>query len=70
VGTNNTGFSGSVSSLTTTPTVLVSGISNIATNTLDPSGIPLTYTLTLTAAATDTTTTPYTPTITYTLQSS
>ncbi|MFY9926006.1 MAG: hypothetical protein WAN79_01315 [Opitutaceae bacterium] len=59
----------SVSALSTSPQALITGISNVATNTGDPSGVGLTYTLTLTAAATDTGHSAYSPTITYTLQS-
>ena len=67
VGTNGSSLSGTISSLTTANQYLMTGISNVATNTTDSSGIPLIYTLTLTKAATDTTTAPYSPTITYTL---
>ncbi len=47
----------------------MTGISNVATNTSDSSGIPLIYTLTLTKQRRIRDIAAYSPTITYTLQS-
>jgi hypothetical protein len=59
----------SVSAISTSPQALITGISNVATNTGNAGGVGLTYTLILSAAATDTGHSAYSPTITYTLQS-